>query len=414
MGQCKKQSAYTFGFGLLLGISIGLFLKCWTETVFMICPDPPLTLSIGSTRTASKDRSDGHFVKRARKSVHEWSGLDGAEALELEYQALSRISQFCTAEERLHFPKLLSYERGKYLKQTNQGISLFDHPIQNIGIDPLIALAQTRSILTCLQKANIFHLDFDTYPDPCKNIVLSQEPGGNMVVSLIDFDIAVVGNEPLSPELKTKLRPYAGSWDNYYHHFNKTVVDKCLLGKRQTRTNVKKYCQLKNSSSIKESEILEAAKWTCDTGMIDCSSLTYPETNTIRGRANIIFDEYYQSKNTTNPFECCFGENSDRCITELKDRKLCEIVPLKQVNDRGLCLTKRGINFETIQAAMGWVCNDGGLDCSSLNTAEPNTTAADIVFNSYYQCHSAKRENCCFDHIGNCTTDVVYLSSKHY
>lgn len=353
----------------------------------------PHTTSGGAAVTITEE----YVLKRARTKVHEWSGLNGTDALELEHNALSRIANYCSKEELRHFPKVLKYLAGEYLEETNEGKVLSD-PTAAANMTRSEAMLQIQAMLKCMHRASVWHLDFYTPPKYCKNIAVDHV---GSKISLIDFDISVVGTEPLTPLIKKRLDKYKGRWSLYAKHFTKELL-KCVLGERkkdiELDPNAK--CQLKNHS-VDESLANDAVDWACGRGVIDCKTLESNFTNkSFYEITDIILDVFYQNVTRKTGTECCFGDDDgmSNCIARLKYEDSCKLVPQFGEDYPSVCVVKKGVTVNDIIGAVKWACNDGHVDCDSLNLHDKafSLDAAGIVFNSYYQCHSRMSHACCF------------------
>mmetsp|Transcript_31201 Transcript_31201/g.67554 ORF Transcript_31201/g.67554 Transcript_31201/m.67554 type:complete len:270 (+) Transcript_31201:68-877(+) len=171
------------------------------------------------------------FTKRLRVSLAR-NGLNQIESLDLENRALSRIADKCTSNELVHFPKVIEYVRGEFLKQTSQGISIYayDQPMV-ANLTRVEAEQQIATMLQCLNRASVWHLDFETGPSYCKNVALDEETG--TVISIIDFDVCNIGSEPMNGDIAEHMDRYNGSWEVHSQAFAAELA-KCVLGERDS------------------------------------------------------------------------------------------------------------------------------------------------------------------------------------
>jgi predicted Ser/Thr protein kinase len=132
------------------------------------------------------------FIGKYRKDynpVRVWNDLTKEQAFRLELEIYKRL----LGEE--NFPQLISYDENQLkLEISHCGKSL--QLIKNEEIKLKDFDGQIQNICEVLEKNNIHHLDI-----ALKNICYSNEK-----IYLIDFDIAVIDNNPLNEKLANLLK----------------------------------------------------------------------------------------------------------------------------------------------------------------------------------------------------------------
>ena len=153
------------------------------------------------------------YVKKLKNKIR-WNGLNRKQSFILEYNCLKRLNEnfkcICT-QPSSHFPKIIS--RKKYRKFVlsycgkSLNINKTDIIIENME-------EQIDCILHNLQISNIKHLDMKS-----KNLCINDDG----IISVIDFDIAVIDNNPLSNKIKKFFKKY--SCEDYEKHLKQKIIN---------------------------------------------------------------------------------------------------------------------------------------------------------------------------------------------
>merc|ERR1740139_449985 len=113
--------------------------------------------------------------------------------MNLEISALRQVEKYCGHTN--HFPKIIS-SNNISMTTTIVGIPIEQNPYAVQSLQFENSFEQVNTIIECLRKSRVRHLD--TFPGMggCKNMALSK----NKTVGLYDFDISVIDETPLTPE----------------------------------------------------------------------------------------------------------------------------------------------------------------------------------------------------------------------
>ena len=159
---------------------------------------------------------DDLFTKHLRVGVRGYSGFSTpSQSMQLEISALRRINKVCP--DTPHFPRVIK------VSQTTFTMTKIGHGLQKRFVSaplPLLrAISQIENIRTCLRKSRVRHLDIK-----CQNIAYEST---NEVIGLIDFDISMINNTPLTAKLAqlTKIPGYDDTWEQ---HLQKVIL--CCFG----------------------------------------------------------------------------------------------------------------------------------------------------------------------------------------
>ncbi len=159
------------------------------------------------------------YRKSIRYSKKLWNGLSKIESYYLEYLCLSKLNKnfvcICQNKDNHHFPKIININDSE-LKFTfsHCGTSL-DKLKYEINI--LNYEKQVDCILHNLKKNNVIHLDMTKNG---KNLCITD----NGILSLIDFDIAIINNKYLSAKLEKRFKNYGNSYDDYIKKFRQKIL----------------------------------------------------------------------------------------------------------------------------------------------------------------------------------------------
>lgn len=142
------------------------------------------------------------------------SQLSGRDAMHLEHMCLDRLSTTtcsCGVHED-HFPSVIQYNYdNRQLAVKNVGGNIFDHHTSLTKI-PLFSL-QIKCICDSLKRCGIQHLDLNK-----TNICVSD----NGTIGLIDFELCVVDQQPLTDELSELYQQHKS--DNVILEFKKLFI----------------------------------------------------------------------------------------------------------------------------------------------------------------------------------------------
>jgi len=153
--------------------------------------------------------------------INRWNGLTRNEAYNLEKECLICINNnfecLCKIKQN-HFPKLIDFDDEKYqFVLSNCGICIKEY---NKSKKKNIIIANKKEQVNCiienLKKMNIIHLDMSTNG---KNMCITEDG----IISIIDFDIAIINNNSLSEQI-TKLYNQYTIKDNYYDNIRKKIL----------------------------------------------------------------------------------------------------------------------------------------------------------------------------------------------
>jgi len=220
----------------------------------------------------------------------------------LEYHALSRIASRCSPEEIRHFPSIVDYVKGQYLRITSVGFPIFNavraykkrkrqslsttgypsydsvgyptyktselaHDVNSTAIiTKSDAQHQIGLMLQCMKRASVWHVDFITPGVFCKNIAVALEDdyGGEeqditrsvprkLRIGILDFDLVFMeGYE----DVDTKNYIEHDNWDSYALSFEAELLT-CVLGKNGRKTNLLR--RKREGSTIKSVADLSAS-----------------------------------------------------------------------------------------------------------------------------------------------------------
>jgi len=121
--------------------------------------------------------------------------------MELEKSVLLRIEESCGCTK--HFPRLVASDNISMTSTyvgTPMSTTLFrELPI--VGLQRESALEQVDSIIQCLNKSRVRHLDG---VKTCKNVAIMKK-NMNYTVALYDFDISSIDEIPLSEKIQNRF-----------------------------------------------------------------------------------------------------------------------------------------------------------------------------------------------------------------
>lgn len=111
------------------------------------------------------------------KNINKYTDLSKNKSFEMEIECLNRLKKYD------HFPKIINYDRNKYILEiTNCGKSL-DMLKTHVEINEKELYSQISNIISFLKEEKIIHLDIKP-----KNICINSDKK----IYLIDFDICVL------------------------------------------------------------------------------------------------------------------------------------------------------------------------------------------------------------------------------
>ncbi|XP_057429951.1 uncharacterized protein LOC130723044 [Lotus japonicus] len=193
-----------------------------------------------------------------------------------------------------------------------------------------------------------------------------------------------------------------------------------------------------------DSETLQIAlNWVCEPGRANCSEIQPGENcyepDNVKNLASYAFDSYYQSQGQS-PESCDFNgaatittndpshgscifpgskESSNKTTQscnagenlKLRTYKTTQSCNAMETVDQTYCVAMDGVDSETLQTALNWVCGLGGANCSEIqpgeNCYEPDNVKnlASYAFDSYYQSQGQSPESCDFNGAATVTTN---------
>lgn len=146
------------------------------------------------------EKVNDFWIKRYKHRNH--AGLSSKKAMELEIRCLELLSEnyicCCGVGDGRHFPEIVDTNRdGKTIVTKDCGETIFDiRKTRKIKQDILPNFGlQVRCIIDNLERNNIKHLDIHR-----NNLCIK-----NGVLALIDFDIAVIDDNPESEYLNRRM-----------------------------------------------------------------------------------------------------------------------------------------------------------------------------------------------------------------
>ena len=137
------------------------------------------------------------------RAVNFWNGLDRDGGFQLERDCLTLLgSNFdCICTKRCdHFPRILSCDPGEFkfvLSDCGYSLDVYRRMVREKAIRPIFITdmeKQVDCIVDNLKKCGVRHLDMH---HTGKNICVSDKG----IISIIDFDIASIGNDFRSEKL---------------------------------------------------------------------------------------------------------------------------------------------------------------------------------------------------------------------
>jgi len=183
-----------------------------------------------------------HNTKTKRKKLHEgtyhvkYSGLSPKEEMALEQSILKRIEAVCGCTH--HFPKLFKPFQNHTMLSTYVGTPW--HPLSHppVGLQEEDAVEQVGTIIQCLYKSRVRHLDMMQASDnACKNMAVHSHSSTNTyTIALFDFDIAAMDEIFRSPILQMLSDKVASNFKDYLLFQHHHMMTKCLGFKNYTLT----------------------------------------------------------------------------------------------------------------------------------------------------------------------------------
>lgn len=159
------------------------------------------------------------IIEKQVKNNYMWTGLSIKESYKLEKECLMRLSkkyECICSRKRQHFPIIKKYDdKINKLFLTINGISLdIINKLYNITLNVQNVNEQINCILHNLKKSKIVHLDL--YP---KNVCINLYGD----ISLIDFDISMIDNKPLTDKIKNRYLNYSD--DKFMNNFKSIIKE---------------------------------------------------------------------------------------------------------------------------------------------------------------------------------------------
>ena len=165
----------------------------------------------------------------------QWSGLVPTEEMALEQAILKRIEAVCGCTD--HFPRLLPPFRNTIMITTEVGTPGRPRSHPPVGLHEEEAIQQVGTIIHCLYKSRVRHLDLSSAGDnKCKNMAVQHHTRTHTyTIALFDFDMAAMDDIFLSPKLQRISNKVASNFTEYlaiqHHHMMTT----CLGFKNYTK-----------------------------------------------------------------------------------------------------------------------------------------------------------------------------------
>lgn len=178
-----------------------------------VFPDVYDLQSLSESLLNSKHKHSFTISKKSTEKKIARISLDQAFFLEIE--CLRRLNEL-GEEMRRHFPALLSIDiEARSFNMSHCGTTIKDLIESERKIEIKDLELQIVEIITALREASVMHLDMH---NSGKNITISDSG----LISLIDFDVAVYDDFPLSGRLRSlnKKRKEKGGYD----YLEKTII----------------------------------------------------------------------------------------------------------------------------------------------------------------------------------------------
>ena len=195
---------------------------------------PTLSPSMIPTVSSSCANISVHNTKRMRKRLHvgtyhmRWSGLVPTEEMALEQAILKRIEAVCGCTH--HFPTLFQPYRNTTMISTYVGTPGWPRSHPPVGLHEEEAIKQVGTIIHCLYKSRVRHLDLSSAGDnKCKNMAVQHHTRTNTyTIALFDFDMAAMDDIFQSPRLQRLSNKVASNFTEYlsiqHHHMMTTCL----------------------------------------------------------------------------------------------------------------------------------------------------------------------------------------------
>lgn len=161
---------------------------------------------------------DSSIIEKVHRYYNGWSKLYRSQSFLLELQCLRELGRYfeCSCGRGPHFPRVVhSQQQSGVLGLSHCGTSL-NTLRRHITVED--AKEQIDCIIENLQRSRIRHFDMSNEPLG-KNLCVS----GVGVLAVIDFDVACIGSDFQSHDLRNISRSF-GTSQEYYRTFRRQIV----------------------------------------------------------------------------------------------------------------------------------------------------------------------------------------------
>ena len=150
-----------------------------------------------------------------------------AEQMTLEQSILKRIKHTCGCTN--HFPRLFKPFQNNTMISTNVGTPWYPMSHPPVGLQEDDAIEQAGTIIQCLHKSRVRHLDLMQATESCKNMAVQHNTSTNTyTIALFDFDMAAMDEIFQSPKLQKLSDQVAINFNEYLSIQHRHMMTECL------------------------------------------------------------------------------------------------------------------------------------------------------------------------------------------
>ena len=185
-----------------------------------------------------------HNTKKIQKNLHKepWrpghTGISPKEQMALEQSILKRIEDTCGCTN--HFPRLYKPFQNNTMISTNVGTPWYPMSHPPVGFQEDDVIEQVGTIIQCLHKSRVRHLDLMQATESCKNMAVQHNTRTNTyTIALFDFDMAAMDEIFQSPKLQKLSDQVAINFNEYLSIQHRHMMTECLgFIKNYNQTNL--------------------------------------------------------------------------------------------------------------------------------------------------------------------------------
>ena len=159
------------------------------------------------------------MIIKISKDIKKSSNLERGQSHRLEKKCLNLLKKnyICRCSiHRVHFPIVIESSPTQHkLVLSNQGKSIYDIVKNGLKVKPVAINEQVNCIVDNLMRCNIRHLDMNING---KNVCINSRG----TISVIDFDVAVIGSDFKSTTLKDRCTQ-RGDYNQFKQALIKTI-----------------------------------------------------------------------------------------------------------------------------------------------------------------------------------------------